>query len=215
MNEYEKSLAEDFWGVAGLATFHMRFEGSRLSELLVAVLARVGPGPRVGPHVPVDTGLLVKSFLAYGTKMRVLLGMMLLVKDDGVTIGKTAIEKKNMFAQFGLLAMNFVSNLRSKADITLESLPLAMLGHMLLQVGLSGEGFGAELTFEISDLVVDAIHVDFEIVQSLERLAAEITFGPGLFVGRVHWLSLFRRFLDGFDVDFLRRFLFMFLLVFH
>ena len=74
---------------------HMHFECSRLRKAFITDFASVWPFPCMRPHMASQTGGLVKAFKANGAKVSFLLVVLFLMKNDGITIGKS--ENNNIF----------------------------------------------------------------------------------------------------------------------
>ena len=118
-------------------------------------------------HVTVDARLFVKSFVANWTEMCVLLSVMLFMEYYRVSVGES-----------------------SQTNITLKGLALPVESHVLFQVRLSCKSFGASVTLVILHLVVHTIHVDLEVVQSLEGLMANVATGTRRSFGYSSFLGM-------------------------
>ena len=105
---------------------HMHFECSRLRKAFITDFASVWPFPCMRPHMASQTGGLVKAFKANGAKVSFLLVVLFLMKNDGITIGKS--ENNNIFI---LQREKNSLYLRSVTQVTLEKLSFSMGIEML------------------------------------------------------------------------------------
>ena len=105
---------------------HMHFECGRLRKAFITDFASVWPFPCMRPHMASQTGGLVKAFKANGAKVSFLLVVLFLMKNDGITIGKS---EKNLHFHFARGKNSLY--LRSVTQVTLEKLSLSMGIEML------------------------------------------------------------------------------------
>ena len=63
-------------------------EGGRLAKVLAAVIAGVRPLLRVGPHVATETRRLEEALLTDGAKVGTLVGVLLAMQNDRISIGE-------------------------------------------------------------------------------------------------------------------------------
>ena len=68
---------------------HMHFEGGRLRKAFITDFASVWPFSRMRPHMASQARSFVKTFEADGAKVSLLLVVLLLMKNNGITVGES------------------------------------------------------------------------------------------------------------------------------